>query len=133
MVIKILRKKGKNPLNRAKERADKALQDSYRRNYSEKCESCGLPFDLMHHHIEKAQSLFARYKQPANLIFLCNDCHNQIHFYNRNPVSAYSIKRGEKWQKEMIEMRKQPKPKIGIKVLKEIEDYYKTQIPDKYK
>ncbi len=124
----------KNPLKRAKDRCDDALQDAYRRNYlNEPCESCGkIPFDLMHHHIEKSNSLFARWMQPANLIFLCQKCHNAIHFGNQDPISAYSIKRGEKWKQEMIEMRKQSKPNIGIKSLKVVENYYKTQKPEKY-
>ena len=129
-----LRRKSKNPIRAAKDRADRSLQDSYSRAYpTEKCESCGFQFDLMHHHIEKSQSLFARYMQPANLVFLCKECHNLIHFYNRNPVSAYSIKRGEAWQKEMVKMRCQVKPSLGIKALKEIEEYYNNNVPDKYK
>ena len=129
-----LRRKCKgNPVKRAKERADNALQESYRKNYpGELCEACGNPFKLMHHHIEKSQSLYARYMCPANLIFLCEFCHNQIHFYNRNPVSAYSIKRGAEWQKEMVKIRSIPAPSMGIKKLKEIEDYYLLDTPEKY-
>ena len=128
-----LRRKSKNPQKKAKDAADNALQESYRRNYpNEKCESCGNQFKLMHHHIMKSMNTYARYKCPANLIFLCEFCHNQIHFYNNNPISTYSIKRGQKWIDEIKEIKKRVGFSLGIKKLKNIEKYYLTKKPKKY-
>jgi hypothetical protein len=137
-----LRKKSKNPSKAAKDRADRALQDSYRKNYpNEKCEVCGNHFDLMHHHIEKCNSMFARWMQPVNLIFLCKECHQNIHFGNADPVARYSIIRGDQWIDKIEDMRKQ-KPvhrlkKVGNKLVVlyqdiDIEDYYANNVPEKY-
>jgi len=137
-----LRKKSKNPENTAKDRADRALQDSYRRNYpNEKCEVCGGKFDLMHHHIEKSNSMFARWMQPKNLIFICKECHQAIHFGNADPVGVYSIGRSVYWMNEIREMRKQ-KPvhkfkKVGNKLKVfyqgiDLEEYYANNKPEKW-
>ena len=129
-----LRRKSKNPEKTSKDKADKALQDSYRKAYSnEKCEACGAPFNLMHHHVEKSNSMYLRWLQPINLIFVCSLCHNKIHFGDRNPVSAYSIKRGVEWLDKIKVLRQEPKPKgYCIKKYLEISEYYKTNVPDKY-
>ena len=127
----MLKRKSHNPLKRAKERADSALQASYRLHYpNARCEACGAPARLMHHHLLKSMSLYARYCCPANLIFLCEYCHNQIHFYNNNPVAAYSIKRGKNWQTTIYHIARQPAPFIGIKRCKEIIEYYQNNKPD---
>jgi len=137
-----LNKKSKNPVKRAKDRADTSLQKSYRRNYpNERCEACGKQFNLMHHHIEKCNSMFARWMQPDNLIFLCKECHQNIHFGNADAVSKYSIKRGTGWLKRIVEMRKQKSP-VKLKTIDgrlqvfygetNLEDYYNNEIPKKY-
>lgn len=137
-----LKRKSKNPIKASKDRADTALQESYRRNFpNEKCEACGKKFNLMHHHIEKCNSMFARWMQPDNLIFLCKECHQNIHFGNADPISAYSIKRGDAWKKKIMEMRKQKPPtrlkKIDGKMYVyymniNVEDYYNNEIPKKF-
>lgn len=126
-----MRRKSKNPGKRAKEQADRALQESYRRNYPDaKCEVCGKPFQVMHHHIFKSKSLFARYLCPENLIFICEKCHSQIHFYDNYPIVAYSIKRGKEWQHRIYEIARQPAPFIGIKRAAEIVEYYENNVPE---
>src|SRR3990167_658114 len=66
-LIFMMRKKSKNPIKKAKNEADRALQDAYRRNYpNEKCESCGQRFYCMHHHLEKAKSNFCRYRSEEH-------------------------------------------------------------------
>lgn len=128
-----MRRKSKNPVKNAKEKADRALQDAYRREYPDaKCEACGKPFRLIHHHIPKSSSLACRYQCPANFIFLCEKCHNQIHFYDSNPILAYGVRRGEKWRKEIIILARQEAPYIGIKKLQAICEYYKNNKPQKY-
>ena len=137
-----LKRKSKNPNKAAKDRADTALQESHRRNFpNKKCESCGKQFNLMHHHIEKCNSMFARWMQPDNLIFLCKKCHQNIHFGNADAVSKYSIKRGTEWVKRIEKMRKQKSP-TTLKLIDgklqvfymgvNLEDYYKNEIPEIY-
>jgi hypothetical protein len=137
-----LRKRSPRPERACKDRADRALQDAYRREYpKEKCEVCGAQFDIMHHHVEKSNSMFLRWMQPVNLIFLCSECHQKIHFGNSDPVSAYSIKRGDVWLEHIRQARKDPSPvrlkKDGTKLRVYygdicVEDYYKNNIPVKY-
>ena len=100
-----MRKKSKNPRRLEQDKADRALQDYYREKYKgHPCEVCGRPFDLMHHHVEKSKSNFLRYDE-RNLIFLCRECHNKIHFQDHQVVSVYSIKRGKEWVDEMNKLR----------------------------
>ena len=120
-----LRRHSKNPRKRLLVKADKALQDWYRANYKEKCESCGAPFELMHHHLPKSQSSYGRYERKENLIFMCKKCHNALHFGCYDVVSAYTLKRGPKWKKRIDKIAR-----IHItlppKKLEEIIEKYKT-------
>src|SRR3990167_10324837 len=102
-----MRKKSKNPIRKAKDEADRALQDAYRRNYpNEKCESCGQRFYCMHHHLEKAKSNFCRYYKD-NLIFICKKCHDAIHFGDNQIISRYTAKRGKKWVAKMDKLKQE--------------------------
>jgi 5-methylcytosine-specific restriction endonuclease McrA len=76
----------------------RALQDHYRRTYPDmKCESCGAPFQLMHHAVEKSQSR-ALWFDPDNLIFLCGKCHFNHHLRGDLTVMGNVIlARGEEW------------------------------------
>jgi len=97
-----LRKTSKNPIKKLKTKADRLLQDYYRAKYPDKkCEVCGNPFELCHHHVEKSKSNLLRYKEPLNLIFLCKKCHNALHFGVYNVVSIYTLKRGKKWERKL--------------------------------
>ena len=101
-----MRKKSKNPIKKAKDEADRALQDSYRRNYpNKKCEcGCGRIFSLMHHHILKSQSNYLRYHE-VNLIFITKFCHDKLHFGDLQVVARYTTNKGKKWVAEMDKLK----------------------------
>lgn len=129
-----MRKQSNSPQKKAQRKADRALQDSYRKNYpNEKCECCGEIFNLMHHHIEKSKSNYARFLQPANLVFLCSKCHSALHFENFNVASIYTLKRGKRWEAEIMEIKKHPSITLGINKLEEITAYYNNNVPKKWK
>ena len=96
--MKKKRKKLK-PIGKLKEEADRAMQDSFRRNNpGKKCEMCLVnDFQVMHHFIWKSQSNYLRYVEK-NLVFVCNKCHSKFHAF---PDPTYPIKvakmRGQKW------------------------------------
>ena len=124
--MKRLRRKTKNPLKRITENAERALQDWYRAEYEgEKCECCGAEFELMHHHLLKSQSNYGRYKQPANLIFLCKKCHDALHFGMHNIVSKYSLNRGKAWERKIDLIRQQTNFRLNITYLNEVIEHYK--------
>lgn len=102
MKKKKLKRRSKNPIKKAKDEADRALQDAYRRNYSdEKCESCGSQFYCMHHFIEKSKSNNLRFN-PINLIFICSRCHSLHHNFGDATIHAkIQSKKGEKWWKKL--------------------------------
>jgi 5-methylcytosine-specific restriction endonuclease McrA len=124
-----MRRKSKNPRRKAQEEADTALQNYFRRNFPDKkCEACGAPFQVMHHHIEKSKSNAGRYYHD-NLIFLCNACHSRIHFQDHNVVATYSARRGEKWVKRMGELKRIQRPPYTIKELLVIKEVYDNDTP----
>lgn len=117
-----LRKRSKSKLTLDK--ADRALQDYYRRNYpTDLCEVCGAIAEVRHHHIEKSKSNYLRYN-PINLIALCHKCHQKIHFGDNSIVAVYSVKRGEEWVNKIEELKKIKKPYYSQKELKEIIDLF---------
>ena len=85
-------------IKRLKDRADRALQDHYRAKYpNHPCESCGRPFQVMHHFVEKSQSTGLRFEHD-NLIFLCHPCHFRHHRTGDSMVMGEVIRqRGLKW------------------------------------
>jgi len=108
------------------DRADRELQDAYRRRFKGKlCESCGLKeFYCVHHHSPKSRSNAGRYHKK-NLIFICKLCHDEISFNGGSQVIArYSVKRGKKWVKEMDLLVKERRGAFGKKELKKIISYY---------
>lgn len=123
-----LRRKSKNPIKKAKDEADTALQNAYRRNYpTEKCESCGNQFYCMHHHLPKSRSNAGRYEHK-NLIFICKPCHDEISFNGGSQIVArYTIKRGKEWVNEMDKLEKNRRASFGIKELKKIKQKYELQ------
>lgn len=122
---KPLRKVSKSKVTIKK--ADRALQDWYRAKYPNKrCECCGMPFQVMHHHVEKSKSNAGRFLDD-NLIFLCHKCHSSIHFQNHNVVAIYSARRGEAWVQRMIELKQVRRLPYGKKELEEIIEKYRIE------
>ncbi len=79
------------------DKADRALQDWYRRECPDKkCEICGAPFQLLHHHILKSKSNHLRFNEK-NLIFICSSCHFKLHHGYPNLSAVYASKRGKEW------------------------------------
>lgn len=116
--------KKRNKSKATLDKADRALQDWYRRNYpTDLCEVCGSLAQLRHHHIEKSKSNYLRYN-PINLIALCNKCHQKLHFGDNSIVATYSIKRGEEWLNEIEKLKNIHKPYYSKKELEEIIELY---------
>src|SRR3990167_10237221 len=102
------------------DKADRALQDWFRRNYpDDKCEVCGKKAEVRHHHLEKSKSNAGRYNHD-NLIVLCHFCHSKIVFGDNNIVAIYSIRRGEEWLEKMKQLKKVKKQYYSKKELEEI-------------
>lgn len=93
-----LRKHSLQPIPRLKKKADRALQDFYRREYpNARCESCPAPFQLMHHAIEKSACAGLRFEE-SNLVFLCHKCHARHHLRGDPEVMAeVCFGRGQEW------------------------------------
>lgn len=88
------------------EKADRALQDWYRAKYpAKKCESCGAPFELMHHFVEKGRSGRLRFEKK-NLIFICTKCHSLHHvFHDSSIMLKITARKGRKWAEELLAMK----------------------------
>ena len=79
-----------------KKKADKALQDHYRR-VVKCCELCGKSFQVAHHFIHKSQSNYLRYDKE-NFIFLCNSCHSKFHSFPEPTMAIRVLQiRSKKW------------------------------------
>lgn len=103
---KKLKKKSLQPLPRLTRKADRALQDWYRREWAGRaCESCGTDFELMHHFVEKSQSTGLRFEDD-NLIFLCHRCHFRHHRTGDSMVMGRVVsKRGIKWLNALMKLK----------------------------
>lgn len=124
-----MRKRSKNKATIDK--ADRSLQDAYRRKYKRmSCEVCGRRFEVVHHHLEKSKSNAGRYFY-RNLIFLCFKCHARLHFGDNNIIAIYSTKRGRKWVLDMIELKKVKRPAYSKKELEGIINKYSKWKPKK--
>lgn len=120
-----LRKKSRNLLKGLKDRADRALQDFYRATYPDKkCESCGAPFQLMHHFIPKSQSNYLRY-MDSNLIFLCHKCH-YLHHNTGDPLIHGRViqGRGFEWLDAIQQARRVQRSSPGKKEYLEVMKKY---------
>ena len=100
-----LRKKSKSELRKAVDKADRSLQDWYRRHFpDDKCESCGGRAELRHHFIEKSRSTYLRFHK-INLIALCSKCHTAHHLGHDSRVMARVVlKKGDMWLDELMGM-----------------------------
>ncbi len=101
------RKHSLRPLRVLLVKADRTLQDWYRANWKGiMCESCGVPFELVHHFVEKSQSSFLRFDK-RNLIFLCSKCHFRHHRTGDPAIVGNVIKRrGLKWFDRLQKLRR---------------------------
>ena len=112
-------------LNKLRDKADRALQDHYRATYEgTPCESCGRPFQVMHHYVEKSQSAGLRF-EPKNLIFLCHACHFRHHRTGDSMIMGEVIrKRGMKWLNEIRRLKYERKMVLDRVYLgKQLEKY----------
>ena len=98
-----LKRKSRSELKKWGDKADRALQDWYRKEYrGKKCEGCGRRFQLMHHFIEKHLSAGLRFEHD-NLIFLCSRCHTSHHLGGNAAVMAKVILcRGQEWLGDLL-------------------------------
>ena len=119
-----LKRKSKSELRKLTDTADRALQDYYRREYPDKkCESCGVPFELMHHFIEKSRSTYLRYANE-NLIFLCHRCHSLHHqFHDQSIMGRVVANRGVEWLNYILLAAKQHLS-MTVKLAKEMIQKY---------
>ena len=84
-------------IGKLKAKADRALQDYFRR-IKQYCEMCGRPYQVAHHFIYKSSSNYLRYDE-RNLVFCCNGCHYKFHPPNPDPEYPVIVanRRGEEW------------------------------------
>ena len=109
------------------DKADKALQNWFRRIYPDKkCEVCFQPFQVMHHHLEKSKSNAGRFNHD-NLVFLCHRCHSKIIFGNHNVVATYSLQRGAEWLAKMKSLAKVQKQYYTKRELENIIEKYEPK------
>ena len=84
------------PMGKLKAKADRAMQDYFRRIKTH-CELCPNPYQVAHHFIWKSQSNYLRYDEK-DLIFICTKWHSKFHAF---PDPTYPIKvanlRGPAW------------------------------------
>lgn len=124
-----LRKRSKSKATLDK--VDRALQNAYRRWFPKaKCEVCGRPAQVRHHHVEKSKSNFCRYLHE-NLVALCHSCHSKITFGDHNVVATYSIRRGAKWVERMKLLKRESKEHYSKKELEAFITFYSQEIPPK--
>ena len=113
-----MRRNSLRPLPKLKDKADRALQDYFRRHKSE-CEMCGGQYQVAHHFIHKKLSNYLRY-DIANLIFVCNPCHSKFHSFPEPtyPAKVYKM-RGDEWL-DYIETHRRLMKKFTREELEEI-------------
>lgn len=93
---KISTKKKLPAIGKLKSKADRTVQDYFRR-IKEKCELCSHAYQVVHHFIHKSQSNYLRYDEK-NYIYICNSCHSKFHSFP-DPLIAIRVQRirGDKW------------------------------------
>ncbi len=119
-----LRHKSKNPIRALRGKADRALQNFFRRAYpNRKCESCGIrTFYCMHHFIEKSRSANLRFNH-LNLVFICKSCHSSHHSFGDASIHArIQSRKGDEWWQEL---QKESKKIISPFSKKELEEFIK--------
>ena len=120
-----MKKKKVISMGKLKAKADRAMQDYFRRIKTH-CELCGEPYQVAHHFIWKSQSNYLRYDEK-DLIFICNKCHSKFHAF---PDPTYPIKvarlRGPEWV-DYIENHKRLLKSDNRKELEQITARYETQ------
>lgn len=93
-----LRKISKNILRKLIIKADRNLQDTWRKeNPNGKCQVCGQKAYALHHFVPKSQSAILRYDRK-NCVPICKSCHTKHHLRGDPMIHGTIIKkRGVKW------------------------------------
>jgi len=109
-------------IGKLKQRADRALQDHFRR-IKTRCELCPNPYQVAHHFIPKSSSNYLRYDEK-NLIFVCQPCHSKFHSFP-DPLIAIRVEklRGKAWVKWIENHRHLLKKDSRIELNKILEKY----------
>ena len=120
-----LRRYSKNPVKRLKTKADKTLQDYYRKVWADKpCEGCGSKMGLVHHWVLKSHSNRLRYEE-VNLVPVCEKCHSKLHGFHGEIIKAQIIlNRGKKWVQKLQQLEREHIT-LTIRKLEEIIEKYK--------
>ena len=90
-----------------KNKLDRLIQQIYRKP-SDKCLVCGERAEVLHHFVQKSQSMYLRW-DPSNLIPLTNSCHCRHHITGDPMVVATIVqKKGQKWLEKIQEDKNKP-------------------------
>ena len=107
-----------------KNKLDRIVQQVYRKP-DDKCLACGDPAEVLHHFIQKSQSLYLRWR-PRNLVPLCSKCHCRHHISgDPNIVNQIIMNKGLKWF-DWIQCHRNIKADTSLTYLKELLDAFKT-------
>ena len=100
-----LKRKKKSKVQKLKEELDRLIQEKYRQP-GDKCLACGHPAQVLHHYIQKSQSMNLRWDDD-NLVPLCNHCHC-LHHQSGDPKVNQEIlrKKGHEWADLLEERRR---------------------------
>jgi len=94
-----MRQFSKNPISKLIRKADKTIQDYFRRIFRDfPCEVCEKRrFVEMHHFARKSESNFLRYHEK-NLIKVCRICHSWAHGFDESGFKdRVKEKKGQEW------------------------------------
>jgi len=99
-----LKPESKNEWRKLVKRADRHLQDYYRREPMA-CEVCGNLAYAMHHFIPKSQSAGLRF-EDINLVAICASCHTRHHLGGDPLVHGTIMKnKGMRWYKKLEKIK----------------------------
>jgi 5-methylcytosine-specific restriction endonuclease McrA len=114
----------KTKLSTLRNKADKLLQETIRRNYS-RCEVCGKPMSCGHHFFPKSMSAVLRYNL-SNIIPICAGCHLR-HHCGDPAIHARIIEiRGQEWYDKLKE-QKERTIKVNVDYYKNVIDLFKYE------
>ena len=100
-----IKRKKPTSLKKLKKALDRLVQEKFRKP-GDKCLVCGNPAQVLHHYIQKSQSMNLRFDDD-NLILLCNSCHCK-HHQGGDPKIHQEIlrKKGHEWADFLEERRR---------------------------
>lgn len=120
-----MKKKKVISIGKLKAKADRAMQDFFRRIKTH-CEMCGEQYQVAHHYIFKSQSNYLRYEEK-NLIYICQKCHYKFHNNYTQTMVAKVIKiRGQEWADWIEDHRRLLKSDNRKELLEIIKKYEKV-------